>query len=105
MDNKNFNNLSSVSRNGSEFTARYEWTETVEVKHALPVGTGNLTPKGTIAISRTLKKVVSSHKQVAKFEDVKISAEEAQAIVEGAISVRTITSRSKLADDRWVVNF
>ena len=98
-------NLDSITRNGSEFTARYKWEEEVETQYALPVYTGNLSPKGTIAKSRTLRKLSKVTRKVSRWEDVEIGEDEARTTIQAAKDRSAILSRSVCNTQKWTVDF
>lgn len=96
-------NLSSISRDGEQYFACYNWQEAREVTVSLPVYTGGLTPRGTPAVSRTFRatSVVQRVREVG--ERVQISCEQARELFELAVLHGLTNSRPEdLGDKKWV---
>lgn len=100
----NISNLTAVIRNGSQYTARYEWTEETAVSYALPVYTnGNKSMAGRRVVSGNERKIKTAVKTAKQMEDVSISEQEARDLVELVKAYSIPHTRSAASREKWVL--
>lgn len=102
MKQATITNLESITRNGSTYTVRYEWSENVEYGYGNPVYTSAST-NGQLRASRNERHFHKTVKVQRREEVKQVEASEAAALVDAAKATGMIERLEKLADDKWVI--